>query len=45
MNTQIELAREGYITEPMEKVGSDEGFTGEVIRHLSPITIVNSGVL
>ncbi len=32
MKTQIELAREGFISEQMEKVGSDEGFSGEVIR-------------
>lgn len=32
MKTQIELAREGVVTEQMQKVASDEGFTGEVIR-------------
>ncbi len=31
MKTQIELAREGVITEQMVKVGADEGFSGETI--------------
>ncbi len=32
MKTQIELAREGFITEQMEKVAADEGFSPEIIR-------------
>ena len=32
MKTQIELAREGIISEQMQRVAQDEGFTGEVIR-------------
>ncbi len=32
MKTQLELAREGIITEPMNKVAVMEGFTPEVIR-------------
>jgi phosphomethylpyrimidine synthase len=32
MKTQIELAREGVVTEQMQKVAADEGFSGEVIR-------------
>ncbi len=32
MKTQIELAREGVVTEQMSTVGADEGFPGEVIR-------------
>ncbi len=32
MKTQIELAREGKITEQMAKVAADEEFSGEIIR-------------
>ncbi len=32
MKTQIELAREGIVTEQMSQVGADEGFSGESIR-------------
>lgn len=32
MKTQIELAREGNITEQMESVAGHEGFSGEIIR-------------
>ncbi len=32
MKTQIEQAREGFITEQMEKVAADEGFSPEIIR-------------
>lgn len=32
MKTQLELAKEGVVTPEMEKVASDEGYTGEEIR-------------
>ena len=32
MKTQIELAREGIVTEPMKKVAAAEGFEPEIIR-------------
>ncbi len=32
MKTQIELAREGKVTQQMETVARDEGFSGEMIR-------------
>jgi len=34
MKTQLELAREGMITEPMQQVAANEGFSGETIRGL-----------
>lgn len=45
MKTQLELAREGIITEPMTKVAAMEGFTPEVIRArvaLGEIVIANN---
>ena len=33
MQTQIELARDGIISEQMQKVADEEGYTGEEIRH------------
>ena len=34
MKTQLELARDGIITEPMQQVAANEGFSGEAIRAL-----------
>ncbi|MCX5863808.1 MAG: phosphomethylpyrimidine synthase ThiC [Deltaproteobacteria bacterium] len=34
MKTQLELARDGIITEPMQQVAANEGFSGEAIRGL-----------
>ncbi|MBU4034762.1 MAG: phosphomethylpyrimidine synthase ThiC, partial [Proteobacteria bacterium] len=34
MKTQLELARDGIITEPMQQVATNEGFPAESIRAL-----------